>query len=214
MWHTHSFRYNISVSVQFFSRVIKQSYKLHVDRAKYNGVTISFSCKRCNFWLKGDLNWQLGESNSGEHSFACGSRISSRIPGTGGPTSMVFTTNVKEKTYLRPAKKIHFWNIVQLGNSRGNYNKTSLIKYSLAGKLPRKLNVDLKYERKLKWTDNKLFVYYMKVSETVMHAYRNTKSRQSIEYNNNLGFPDVNWKASTVRFSMSFFWNAMHAFWI
>ena len=63
---------------------------------------------------------------------------------------MVFTTDVKEKTYLRPTIKIHFWNIVQLGNSRGNYNETSLIKYSLAGKLPRKVNVDLKYERKLK----------------------------------------------------------------
>ena len=46
---------------------------------------------------------------------------------------MIFTMDVKEKTYLGPAIKIHFWNIGHLGNSRGNYNETSLVKYSLAG---------------------------------------------------------------------------------
>ena len=61
-------------------------------------VTISFSCERCNFWLNGELNWQLGKSSSGEHCFACGNGISSRIPGTRGSTSMVFTTDVKEET--------------------------------------------------------------------------------------------------------------------
>ena len=61
-------------------------------------VTIGFSCERCNFWLNGELNWQLGKSSSGEHCFACGNGISSRIPGTRGSTSMVFTTDVKEET--------------------------------------------------------------------------------------------------------------------
>ena len=45
-------------------------------------VTIGFSCKRCKFWLNGELNWQPEKSSSREHCFACGNGISSRIPGT------------------------------------------------------------------------------------------------------------------------------------
>ena len=74
------------------------------------------------------------------------------------------------------------------------------MKYGSAGLLPRKLNVDLNVERNFKWTDKKLFVDYMKVSETVLHAYRCTKSGQSTKWNNNLRSPDVNWKEATVGF--------------
>ena len=71
---------------------------------KSRAVTINFSCKRCNFWLNRDLNWTLGESNSGESSaLPYGNGISSQIPSTRRSTSlMVFITDVKEETWLGP----------------------------------------------------------------------------------------------------------------